>query len=346
MGNELQLQTQVYRTTLIGTEVLKPSSPEEWRNYGVMLGMVDEARQWAVGDWLVDGKSHYGDGLYKEASQILGFEEPVLRRFKMMAERFELLSRDNKVSYKHYETVASIKKTKEKDGKLSVSSEYDIEKQQEILAEAAKTIKRADNKQRQLTVKELRELVQRHKQQQEASIVLANSPEMYDVIYADPPWRYDFPVSGSRKIEHHQYPTMEYENICDLNVPSSDDAVCLLWAPNSFLHKGLGVLKAWGFDYRTTMVWVKPSIGMGQWVRARHELLLIGTKGDIKTPADADKPDSVLEFDRREHSQKPDEVYDIINSMFPELRKLELFARNEQEGWAAWGDQVPTSVKI
>lgn len=340
MTGELTLQTGPYRTTFIGTEISRPSTQDEWRNYGEILRRVDEAKQWAIGDWLVDGKSHYGDGLYEEAARITGLEEKTLSGYASISDRMPITVRNSNLTHAHHAQVASIKKTEVVDGKMCVAGEYDEDAQQKLLFEASREIQRSDGRTRQLTVKELREQVQRHKQQQEAAISLYNAPEKYDVIYADPPWEFDFPISGSRKIETHHYPTMPYEKILELQVPAADDAVCFVWAPASFVHKALGVLKAWGFEYRTTMVWVKDHIGLGQWVRARHEFLFIGTRGDIKTPADADKPDSVLEYPRREHSQKPDEVYEIVERMFPELRKIELFARNEREGWSSWGDEL------
>ena len=161
---------------------------------------------------------------------------------------------------------------------------------------------------------------------------------IYSVIYADPPWSYDHPISDSRRIEN-QYPTMNIDEICALHVQSisADDAILFLWVTTPMLEKGFRVLNAWGFEYRTSMVWVKPSIGMGQWVRQRHELLLIGVRGNIPTPKDGDKPDSVIEAPRLEHSKKPEIVYEIIEKMYPELPKVELFSRNKRNGWETWG---------
>ena len=161
---------------------------------------------------------------------------------------------------------------------------------------------------------------------------------IYSVIYADPPWSYDHPISDSRRIEN-QYPTMSIDEICALDVQSisADDAILFLWVTTPMLEKGFRVLNAWGFEYRTSMVWIKPSIGMGQWVRQRHELLLIGVKGNIPTPKDGDKPDSVIEAPRLEHSKKPEIVYEIIEKMYPELPKVELFSRNKRNGWETWG---------
>jgi N6-adenosine-specific RNA methylase IME4 len=179
-----------------------------------------------------------------------------------------------------------------------------------------------------------------------AAIVANNLPldgalGKFSVIYADPPWRYDHPISDSRKIEN-QYPTMDIDDICALPVPDicAEDTILFLWASTPMLKKGLQVMEAWGFEYRTSMVWVKPSIGPGQWVRQRHELLLIGIKGDIPTPRGADKPDSVIEAPRQEHSKKPDVMYEIIEQMYPELARVELFCRAPREGWSVWGNQA------
>lgn len=162
----------------------------------------------------------------------------------------------------------------------------------------------------------------------------------FNVIYADPPWQYKHPISDSRRIEN-QYPTMPLDEICKLPIPEicEDAAILFLWASTPMLKQALRVMDAWGFDYRTGMVWVKPSIGPGQWVRQRHENLLIGVRGSIPTPFGDDKPDSVVEADREGHSKKPDVFYSIIEQMYSSLSKVELFSRKKREGWAVWGNQ-------
>jgi N6-adenosine-specific RNA methylase IME4 len=169
---------------------------------------------------------------------------------------------------------------------------------------------------------------------------LDTQDKKYSVVLADPPWRYDFSFSDSRAIEEH-YPTMEIEDIMALPVHAilSDNAIIFLWCPPAFTKKAIAVVEAWGFEYRTNMVWIKPSIGAGQWVRQRHELLLIGRRGEIPTPEGSDRPDSVIEADRQGHSVKPECVYDIIEKMYPELDRVELFARNKRDGWDSWGNQ-------
>jgi N6-adenosine-specific RNA methylase IME4 len=118
-----------------------------------------------------------------------------------------------------------------------------------------------------------------------------------------------------------------------------------LWSVAPNLPEALQVMDSWGFEYATSMVWVKHAIGTGYWVRNRHELLLIGTRGDMPHPSPSARPDSVIEAPRREHSRKPDEAYELIERMFPSLPKIELFARQARPGWDAWGKK-PLSPKL
>ena len=163
----------------------------------------------------------------------------------------------------------------------------------------------------------------------------------YGVIYADPPWQYDFNVDSADDVENH-YPTMPLEAICALDVENlaADDCVLMLWATSPKLLEALAVMEAWGFSYRTNMVWVKNSIGPGYYARARHELLLIGKRGNPPIPEPSNRPDSVLESPRGKHSAKPPEYYQIIESMYPGVPKVELFCRTPQLGWAVWGNEA------
>jgi len=183
----------------------------------------------------------------------------------------------------------------------------------------------------------------RHERIAERDAALGPPPPLpdgpFDVIYADPPWRPEHPSTDCRRIEN-QYPTMALEDICALDVPAADDAALFLWSPIPMLPDALEVMAAWGFQYRTAFTWVKPSIGMGYWVRQRAELLLIGRRGKFSPPAEDRRPDSVIEAARREHSRKPDIAYDLIERMYPRAARVELFARNARNGWVSWGLEV------
>ena len=160
---------------------------------------------------------------------------------------------------------------------------------------------------------------------------------IYSVIYADPPWRYGLPFAGA---PDSHYTTLETSKICELEVPSHEDAVLFLWVTNPLLRDGLSVMSAWGFAYKTNMAWVKDRSGTGYYLRGQHELLLLGIKGSIGTPPEASRPSSVLHFPRGRHSEKPHEVYELIEAMYPNQKYLELFAREQREGWTSWGLEV------
>lgn len=163
----------------------------------------------------------------------------------------------------------------------------------------------------------------------------------FTVIYADPPWRYSFSRSASRRVEN-QYPTMSVDDICALDVQSicSRDAVLFLWATAPKLLEALRVVDAWGFEYVTQAVWDKEIIGMGYYFRGQHEILLVGKRGNPGVPEPARRVSSVIRERRTKHSKKPDSIRSIITRMYPCARRLEIFARKQSAGWAVWGDEV------
>ena len=167
----------------------------------------------------------------------------------------------------------------------------------------------------------------------------------YDVIYADPPWRYDFSKSKSRKIEN-QYQTMSLEEIKNLKIPTKKNSVCYLWATSPKLLEALEVLKSWGFKYKTHAIWDKEIIGMGYWFRGQHELLLVGVKGKFSPPNPKDRISSIFKERRTKHSSKPSLIRDLIFNFFPDKEFLELFARTERYGWDSFGNEIPNSIDI
>ena len=332
--NELQLQTGPYRTTFVGTEIVRESTPSEWANYGEILKRVDEAKQWAIGDWLVDGKRHYGDGLYREAAGILDADEHYLTKFKRLSAFFEIGKRFPNLTWGHHYEVASIKKVvTNKKGKLELSNEADHDKIQEMLQLAEK---------QRLSVRDLREAVKRYKRQQDEQIRLSNAPEKYSLFYADPPWLYgDKLVDGYGAAEHH-YPPMSISQLCALPIKtiSSDNAVLFLWVTSPLLEECFDVINAWGFKYKTSFVWDKVRHNYGHYNSVRHELLLVCTKGSY-LPENSDLVDSVISIERNDnHSEKPQEVRELIESLYPNSKKLELFARGAYDGWDTFGDEA------
>jgi N6-adenosine-specific RNA methylase IME4 len=165
---------------------------------------------------------------------------------------------------------------------------------------------------------------------------------IFNVLYADPPWPYD--NTGVRGSAESHYATMSIEDICSMKLPTADDSVLFLWVTNPMLEVAFKVLHAWGFEYKTNIVWVKANLdkpGVGFYVRGRHELLFICVKGSFLPEQAGKEPlGSVVVADIQEHSRKPDIFYDIIESMYPQQRYLELFARKTRTGWFSWGDEL------
>jgi N6-adenosine-specific RNA methylase IME4 len=159
--------------------------------------------------------------------------------------------------------------------------------------------------------------------------------EKYGVIYLDPPWRYE-----DRSADNH-YPTMTLEELSELKVENlaADDCVMFMWATAPFLRAAILLMHEYGFTYKSHLVWTKDKIGTGYWFRSKHEVLLVGTRGDVPAPAPGDQWESVLQSPVREHSAKPEDVMDMIEAYFPTMPKVELFAYHgkRRAGWDYWG---------
>jgi len=161
---------------------------------------------------------------------------------------------------------------------------------------------------------------------------------LFDVVYADPPWRYNFP--GTRASATRDYPTMSTNALCDMQPSVAKNAVLYLWAITQSLPQALRVMDAWGFRYKSSAVWDKGRVATGYWWRGQHEFLLVGVRGKVQPPPTHLRRSSVMQFPRGRHSAKPPEVRDMIAAWFPAARRLEMFAREQTEGWTVWGSEV------
>jgi N6-adenosine-specific RNA methylase IME4 len=159
----------------------------------------------------------------------------------------------------------------------------------------------------------------------------------YPTIVSDPPWSYRDTL-GPRGAGHH-YPTMTLADLCALPVFSwaRPDAHLYLWVTNSHLREGLDLVKAWGFEYKTMLTWIKSgSLGLGHYYRVNTEHCLFAVRGRL----------DVLRHDVRnhftapigKHSSKPEAFYDLVEQMSPAPR-LEMFARHQRLGWDTWGNE-------
>jgi N6-adenosine-specific RNA methylase IME4 len=176
--------------------------------------------------------------------------------------------------------------------------------------------------------------------------------EKHGTILIDPPWRF---ANRTGKVgpEHrrlHRYQTMSFEEIEKLPVGelALSKSHLYLWCPNALLMEGLTIMKAWGFTYKTNIVWYKvrkdggpDGRGVGFYFRNVTELLLFGVKGKLRTLQPGRSQVNIVITRKEEHSKKPDQVYGLIEQCSPGPF-LELFARQRISGWTQWGDQVDT----
>lgn len=167
----------------------------------------------------------------------------------------------------------------------------------------------------------------------------------YDVIVADPPWLFELrSEAGIAKSPQAHYSCMPTKDICALPVDhlAGGDCWLFLWVTAPMLEDGLRVMRAWRFDYVTTMAWHKVfrsgknAIGTGYVVRSMHENILIGKMGN---PGCAKPMPSLFTGIRRENSRKPDEFFALVERFKPRARRLDLFSRETRPGWTNWGDE-------
>ena len=176
-------------------------------------------------------------------------------------------------------------------------------------------------------------------------------PKKYHIIYADPPW--DLKAGSPNLHAKHQgnrplcYPTMTIEQIRGLPIAIlvDKDAVLFLWTTNKYIEDAFGIVKAWGFEYSTMLVWCKApkGRGLGGTFGISTEYILFARRGNLRSKER--HWSTWFEAKRGEHSEKPEIVRDIINKCF-EGNKLELFARRKALGWDCWGNEVESSIKL
>lgn len=172
----------------------------------------------------------------------------------------------------------------------------------------------------------------------------------YGVVLADPPWQFQN-RTGKVAPEHKRlarYGTMTLDDIKALPIKqvTAKQSHLYLWIPNALLREGLEVMTAWGFEYKTNLVWQKvrkdgepDGRGVGFYFRNTTELILFGVRGKLRTLQPGRSQVNVLKTRKREHSRKPDELYEIIEACSP-APYLELFARGGRPGWHNWGNQA------
>ncbi len=176
----------------------------------------------------------------------------------------------------------------------------------------------------------------------------------YQIIYADPPWKYDDPKGNDPAMGGITYPTMSIEELCALPVVNiiGEDSSLFLWVTMPQMERAFEVIRAWGFRYITcAFTWVKQNksgmgiySGLGHWTNGNAELCLFAKRG---TPKRQDKGvKQIVLSPLRGHSQKPFEVRERIVQLMGDLPRIELFARQKREGWDCWGNEVENDINL
>ena len=309
------------KVSLTGLELPPGLTFEQWSLVGEQLQNVVKACMWWTGDWWAFGEHKYGERAAQFANPEgkNGYKFQTLMNAGWVSKQIETSRRREALSWSHHEVVAAMKS----------------EEQDEMLNKAE-----SDN----LSRAQLRRLVSDRKLGvvREGQSLAAIGEGKYSVIYSDPPWSYR--NSGFDASAEAHYPTMSTDEICamseDLEERLTGDAVLFMWTTNPMMIEATRVIEAWGFTYKTNMVWVKErATGLGFYTYGQHELLLLATRGSF-TP-DGDLSNSVIEGGQKEHSRKPHSVYKTIETMYPRGPYLELFLRGKaREGWTGFGNEV------
>lgn len=311
------------RVALSDTSLALPEdyTYEEWEQLGLALGRMERSVQWWVGDWIRFGERRYGE-MYSQALDATGRPYGSLANAVYVASRFDSSRRRENLSFGHHQEVAALD-PHDQDVWLDTAEAGDM------------------------SVMDLRSAIKRARVQTAPGISLPAGK--YAVILADPPWQYDFIATDANRAVENHYPTLTADEIACFEDadgrPVSDlaakDAVLYLWATNPKVAEAMRVIEGWGFTYVTNMAWVKDRVGMGYWARQRHELVLIATRGDFSPPPEHLRPDSVIEAPRGAHSAKPAALHELLDAIWPDSPKVEVFAREARPGWAGFGNQLP-----
>ena len=307
---QLTIPFSGFKASPVGLQVNKSLTKEQWEETGHALATIDARLQWYVGDWLAASKGEeWGYGDLESVCETFGLNYQTARNAKSICDGFELSRRRDNLTFTHHQEVQGRDDADELLGWCE-----------------------ANNASR----KDLREEKKRRDNESKPAVGLPDGE--FDLILADPPWRYD-DATPNRKVENH-YPTMCQEQLTDMEVPAAADCVLLMWATAPKVVEAIELIDAWGFEYKTQAVWDKQKIGMGYWFRGQHEILMVATKGNATPPDQNQRVSSVFSEKRGKHSEKPECVYEWIERAFGRSSKCELFARLTREGWKSWGNEV------
>ncbi len=296
--------------TPVSLELDEKITKQQYLEVGKKLSLIESASQWWIGDWLNAADPGYGE--HEAICRAVGLNYNTARTYAQVCRQIDIRISD--LTFRHHQDVAALPAAEQSEW-LTIAEDNDW-KTGKLRAEL------------------------RRKRRGE----VPNLEGIYRIVFADPPWSYGDTRDGLHGYSAAQdhYPTMTIEELCAMDVKEhvTDDAVLFLWVTSPLLDECWPVIEAWGFEYKTSFVWDKVKHNVGHYNSVRHEFLLICTRGSC-IPEGGKLFDSVVQVERsNKHSEKPQEFYDIIETLYPNGNRIELFARKQHQGWAAWGNEV------
>lgn len=306
-------------------ELLEDLSYEEWAAVGETLGRMERAVGWWVGDWAIYGQPRYEK--WQETVDRLALSERTARRCIQVASFVGFGQRWPNLSFLHHELVATDKLSED-------------EKRHWLQLAVGPP---------KLSVAQLRRAMIQKRAAGRIAALPPLPPGIYRTVVADPPWPY--PDTATRGAAEDHYETLTLDKICAYQVKDDegekrkvrelapeDGAHLYLWTPGRHLRDGqaLEVVRAWGFEPATMLTWVKPQMGIGKWFRSASEYVIFCTREGLPLTVQEKAYPNWFTADRREHSEKPDEFYDLVETVSPGPF-LDLFGRGGREGWTVFG---------
>lgn len=310
-----------FRITETGLEINGDFTSEQWEELGGELASNSKSLMWLIGDWLLAGEStgYLPRGKLDEACKRFGIAYDTASQAIRVCKAIESCNRLQQLGFAHH---------------MAVANHEDAIKLLEWAVE------------NEATVKELREKKKESGRADASNSVIEGttsdlstlSGTEFGTIYADPPWQYG--NQGTRASTDNHYGTMTVDDLCKMPIAqlASENSHLHLWTTNAFLFEAKRVMEAWGFEYRSVFVWVKPQMGIGNYWRVSHEFMLLGIRGSAKSFAEKNHM-SWKSFKRTKHSAKPDEVRSVVEKVSPGPF-LELFGRKPIKGWTVFGNQI------
>lgn len=313
-GSELARMLPYASLTATSLDLDADITEDQYFEVGKKLALIETASQWWIGDWLNAADPAYGE--HKALCESVGLNFNTAKTYAWTCKQIGVRTPNSPLSFEHHKQVAALAAPEQKTW-LDRASKGDAESD------------------KPWTTGKLRAEMRRSR--------LGDVPTLegvYRVVLADPPWDYGKSIDKYGPADRH-YPTMTMEELCELNIEdiAADDSVLFLWVTSPFLDRCWQLIEAWGFEYKASFIWDKQKHNYGNYNSVRHEFLLVCTRGSCAPEANK-LFDSVVSVERSsEHSQKPQEFYDIIETLYPSGNRIELFARNERQGWARWGNE-------